>query len=188
MTDESQLQVRPKDGDSSLSLSKVRSGLIARGLSDAASLAGPSSPESTRRPDVTRLERWLSSKHDRPALVRQLADEGHAVAQFVLGFMYHEGQGVPQDYAEAARWYRKAADQENAHARFNLGVMYRGGQGVPQDYVQAHVWFDLAASGARGDGQKEYADARDLVGQKMSSQQIAEALRLAAEWKPKPSR
>jgi hypothetical protein len=55
--------------------------------------------------------------------------------------MYYNGKGVPQDYAEAARWYRKAADQGNADAQNNLGVMYGNGQGVPQDYVRAHMWF-----------------------------------------------
>jgi TPR repeat protein len=44
--------------------------------------------------------------------------------------MYAEGQGVPQDHAEAARWYRKAADQGNALAQFGLGLMYDQGHGV----------------------------------------------------------
>jgi TPR repeat protein len=50
--------------------------------------------------------------------------------------MYYTGQGVPQDDAEAARWYRKAADQGHAGAQFNLGAMYADGQSVSQDYVQ----------------------------------------------------
>ncbi|MGO2136107.1 MAG: tetratricopeptide repeat protein, partial [Marinobacter sp.] len=40
---------------------------------------------------------------------RPLAEQGHAGAQYILGFMYTTGQGVPQDYAEAVTWYRKAA-------------------------------------------------------------------------------
>ena len=43
--------------------------------------------------------------------------------------MYDDGQGVAQNYAEAARWYRKAADQGNASAQLNLGVSYYDGQG-----------------------------------------------------------
>jgi uncharacterized protein len=73
------------------------------------------------------------------------ADEGDARAQFNLGFMYANGQGVPQDYAEAVNWYRKAADQGNAQAQFSLGVIYAKGQGVPQDYVEAMKWFRKAA-------------------------------------------
>ena len=42
---------------------------------------------------------------------RPFANQGYAAAQFNLGIMYDEGQGVPQDYAEALKWYRKAAEQ-----------------------------------------------------------------------------
>jgi uncharacterized protein len=54
------------------------------------------------------------------------------------GVLYEEGQGVPQDYAEAVKWFQLAADQGLAIAQNNLGAMYYNGQGVPQDYVQAH--------------------------------------------------
>ncbi len=43
---------------------------------------------------------------------RPLAKQGNANAQYNLGVMYNEGLGVPQDYAEGVRWYRKAAEQE----------------------------------------------------------------------------
>ena len=47
---------------------------------------------------------------------RPLAENGDAVAQFHLGFLYASGSGVPQDYAEALRWYRSSADRGNASA------------------------------------------------------------------------
>jgi TPR repeat protein len=50
-------------------------------------------------------------------------------AQFNLGLMYYNGQGVTQDYSQAADWYRKAAAQGNAAAQYNLGLMYYNGQG-----------------------------------------------------------
>ena len=56
---------------------------------------------------------------------------------------------MPQDYAEALKWFRKATDQGQADARFSLGIMYKNGEGVPQDYVQAHMWLNLAASHER---------------------------------------
>ena len=59
--------------------------------------------------------------------------------------MYANGQGVRQDDAQAAQWYRKAAEQGYAQAQSNLGVMYANGQGVRQDYVQAVQWFGKAA-------------------------------------------
>ena len=119
-------------------------------------------------------------------LWRPLADQGAANAQTKLGFMYRNGQGVPQDYAQAVAWYRKAADQGIAEAQNNLGVMYANGQGVPQDYIQAHMWSNLAAS--RLTDPTDRADAvknRDVVAAKMTPAQIAEAQRLASAWKPK---
>ena len=47
-----------------------------------------------------------------------------------------EGEGVPQDYVQALKWYRLAAAQGDALAQYNLGVMYAKGQGVPQDYAE----------------------------------------------------
>jgi TPR repeat protein len=63
------------------------------------------------------------------------AEQGNDAAQNVLGVMYVSGKGVPQDYAEAARWFRLSADQGNAFAQFNLGDVYALGQGIAQDYV-----------------------------------------------------
>ena len=54
---------------------------------------------------------------------RTLAEQGHAEAQFQVGFMYSVGRGVPEDDAEAVKWYRKAAEQGNAAAQYNLGAM-----------------------------------------------------------------
>ena len=119
---------------------------------------------------------------------RKAADQGRADAQFNLALMYANGQGVPQDHAEAMTWYRKAAEQGDAAAQLNLGVMYHVGQGVPQDYVQAHKWYNLAASRFPASDSEKAANAvknRDAVTAKMTAAQIAEAQRLAREWKPK---
>ena len=92
-----------------------------------------------------------------------------------------------QDYALAVQWYRKAADQGNADAQFNLGVMYANGQGVLQDYVTAHKWFNLAVSGLSASETTQRNAAvtyRDRVAARMTPAQIAEAQRLAREWKP----
>ena len=76
---------------------------------------------------------------------RALAEEGHAGAQFYLGLMYNNGEGVSEDDREAAFWYRKAAEQGDAFAQNNLGVMYEKGEGVPKDAVQAVFWYRKAA-------------------------------------------
>ena len=121
-------------------------------------------------------------------LWRPLADQGHPGAQYNLGSMYDFGQGVPQDYAAAVGWYRKAAEQGHTYAQNNLGVMYHNGKGVPQDYVQAHKWYDLAASlypASETEKRDTAVKNRDNVAKKMTPAQIAEAQKLAREWKPK---
>jgi TPR repeat protein len=75
---------------------------------------------------------------------------------------------------------QQRADQGDSNAQNNLGVLYYIGQGVPQDYVRAHMWFNLAAAG----GDKAAAIRRDIVAAKMTPAQIAEAEKLAREWKP----
>ena len=119
---------------------------------------------------------------------RKAGEQGYAAAQYLLGVMYDNGQGVPQDYAAAVTWYRKAADQGEAKAQAILGIMYENGRGVPQDYVQAHKWYDLAAAHfPRSDSESRVKAVknRDSVAPKMTPAQIAEAQRLAREWKPK---
>ena len=85
------------------------------------------------------------------------AEQGDAEAQFKLGEMYREGQGVPQDDEAAVKWYALAADQGHAKARTNLGWMYKEGRGVRQDDEEAVKWFRLAAA-------QEYARAQAFLG------------------------
>ena len=56
-----------------------------------------------------------------------LAERGDARSQGLLGLMYAEGLGLPQDYVEAEKWYRLAAAQGSADAEYNLGLMYEKG-------------------------------------------------------------
>ena len=134
-------------------------------------------------------------------LYRPLAEQGNAEAQNELGTLYEQGLGVPEDYAEAMKWYARAAEQGEAAAQNNLGATYESGKGVRAGeqvgenrfivttvccqplYVMAHMWFNLAA--AQGD--KWAAEARDAVAKKMTPDQIAEAQRMAREWKPTPA-
>ena len=62
-----------------------------------------------------------------------------------LARMYDTGRGVPQDYVQAATWYRRAAEQGHANAQNNVGVMYFRGEGVSQDHAAAAQWFQKAA-------------------------------------------
>jgi uncharacterized protein len=109
------------------------------------------------------------------------AEQGRPNAQNNLALMYLEGQGVARNYDEAVKWFRKAAEQGYSEAQYNLGAAYANGQSVPQDFVQAHMWFNLA--GAQGNSEAQ--TWRDKVAAKMTPAQIAEAQRLARDWKPK---
>ena len=111
-------------------------------------------------------------------LWQALAEQGNVDAQFSLGIAYF-GAG-PQDETQAAKWFRLAAEQGDTVAQFMIGWIYADGLGVPRDYVLAHMWWNLAAmQGALLGGQK-----RDEIEVQMTPDQIAEAKRLAREWKP----
>ena len=77
--------------------------------------------------------------------IRKAAENGDAEAQYNLGLMYNNGDGVQQDYAEALKWYHKAAEQGNADAQYNIGDMYHDGEGVSRDYAEAAKWYHKAA-------------------------------------------
>ena len=108
---------------------------------------------------------------------RLAAEQGDAPAQNNLGVMHDEGEGVPQDDREAVKWYRKAAEQGNASAQYNLGVMYDLGEGVPKDWVKAYAWLSLSAA----QGKDNAARGKDLLGPRMTAEQMAEGQKLAAE-------
>ena len=96
--------------------------------------------------------------------------------------MYATGRGVPQDDAEAMRWYRLAAEQGLAAAQGSLGVMYSTGYGVLQDSVSAHMWLNLAAAQSMGEARELIVKIRDSVAESMTREDLSEAQRRAREW------
>jgi TPR repeat protein len=120
-------------------------------------------------------------------IFQPIAGSGDATSELWMGTMYERGLAVPQDYSEAAKWYRRAAEQGHGQAQLNLALMYSEGKGVPLDYVQAHMWANLATVHIRANAEirQAFANVRDEIASKMTPTQIAEAQRLAREWKPK---
>ena len=107
------------------------------------------------------------------------AKQGSAFHQFVLGEMYRNGEDVPEDDAEAVRWYRLAAEQWSALSQYQLGSMYSDGEGVPQDDVLAYMWWNLAAA----NGHELAPLSKDLPeAVVLTREQIAEAQRMSREW------
>ena len=103
------------------------------------------------------------------------AEQGYARAQDNLGWMYNNGWGVLEDYAEAARWFRAAAEQGYALAQNNLGLMYFKGHGVPQDYAKAHMWYNIGAT----NGDNIARARRESIVPLMTSTDLSEAQRRA---------
>jgi len=115
-----------------------------------------------------------------------LAERGAPSAQAYLGFMYETGRGVPQNYTDAAMWYRRAAEQGDSLAQYSLGLLYDRGQGVPQDIVEASKWLNLCdRRRAAWRALKRVSVCVDAVTGKMTRGEIAEARLRALQWAPK---
>jgi uncharacterized protein len=110
-----------------------------------------------------------------------LAERGDASAQFSLGLLYENGDGVPRDYSKAREWYEKAAAQREAKAQFYLGMQSAFGQGGQVDLVQAYMWYSLAT----GNGNMHAPGYRSDLTRQMTPAQIAEGRKRVQEWKPK---
>lgn len=116
--------------------------------------------------------------------LKKRAEQGDINAQCDLASMYYIGKGIPQNNAEALKWYKKAAEKGHPVAQFGLGVMYSEGEGVPRNYIEGYAWLSLASA-------KEIDDAKQqlsLVGPKMTPEQKAEAQKKAAVLSEKISR
>ena len=155
--------------------------------------------------DATALSEW-----------RPLAEQGDAISQHSLGWMYFKGHGVPQDYAQARHWWKKAAAQGQAEAQLALAQMYERGQGVKQSYTKAAVWYQWAAEQKVAEAQfrlgqyytsglgvekdekisglwyrlaarQGHKEAIQAVGTKLTNDEVAQLEEFSRSWKPMPS-
>ena len=91
-------------------------------------------------------------------LIKKLAQENNAEAQYVLACCYYFGTGEPQNAAEAVKWFRKAAEKEHAAAQCHIGLCYYTGFGVREDKVEAVKWYRKAAGKEHCGGQHALGD------------------------------
>ncbi len=110
--------------------------------------------------------------------LRRLADEGDPTAQFAIGARYATGEDVPQDYAEAVRWFKKAAEQGQVAAQATLGAYYWAGRGVAPDLNQAYFWSFLAEAGGDEASRSRVA----LLASRLNRAQILAAQKQANDW------
>ena len=103
-------------------------------------------------------------------------------AQYNLGCMYADGEGVAQDNAQAARWHRLAAEQGHKRAQYNLGVLHRDGTGVAQDRAEAARWCRKAAEQGHAKAQFNLGNmCRDGIGVEQDHAEAVRWCRKAAE-------
>lgn len=119
----------------------------------------------------------------------QGSGKGSISAEMHLAVLYRDGgKGFPRDPAQAAAWYRKAADQGDPAAQGTLGMLYTVGQGVERSDVEAYYWLDLAAA-VKGPNQAQYAANRQVVGTRITVDELADVEDRVAKWKaahPRP--
>ena len=116
-----------------------------------------------------------------PAIVAR-AKRGDSAAQVLLARLYSIGQGVPQNYYEAAKWFYRAADHGNGGAQYALGMLYNKGEGVRRDYVLSYMWLNLSAAQAAGDDRDFRIRMRDALASKMTPRQVQIAQDMAVKW------
>jgi len=107
---------------------------------------------------------------------KEAAENGNASAQFNLGQMYDNGEGVTEDDREAVKWYRMAAEQGEATmnrtaAQQSLGDAYDKGNGVNQNLIQAYVWYNMAAANGHEGAKK----AKTALVEEMTNEQITKS-------------
>jgi uncharacterized protein len=105
----------------------------------------------------TRYSHGMPAKddHESARWYRKAAEQGCAVCQDHLGWLYILGQGVSKDESEAMKWLVKAAEQGDLGAQQSLGVFHRVGiAGSQPNYVEASKWFRKAAE--QGDASAEH--------------------------------
>ncbi len=91
-----------------------------------------------------------------------LAEQGDAISQYNLGYIYDKGHGVPQNYSEAVKWFTLSAEQGYTGSQVKLGFMYNNGHGVSQNHKEAIKWYRRAAEQGDEMGQAKLGVANHL--------------------------
>lgn len=103
------------------------------------------------------------------------ANQGHARAQYQYAQTFMNARGATKDQRWAVVWYDKSANQKHSGSMFMLGVAYAAGLGVDPSNVVSWAWLDLAAK----DNYPNANTARDTMGQKLSDDELAAAMKVS---------
>ncbi len=120
------------------------------------------------------------------------ADNGFATAQYELAAWYYNGQAWnysgqvdKADMVKGREYMLKAAQGGDLKAQEAMFRINQTGSGGEINTVRAYMWLEIAMKQAGRQKKRELQYYQFLISEKMSSDQIAEAKRLAAQWKPK---
>ena len=93
------------------------------------------------------LRRWFSAA-DRPSgeVTSNWPGPPGAQAQFLSGLKYASGEGVAQDYTQAAQCYSQAAEHDHSLAQLHLAMLYGQSKGVARDEAKSLMWLTKAAN------------------------------------------
>lgn len=94
-----------------------------------------------------------------------MAKEGNTDAQFSLGVMYYQGNGLMSDMSKAQHWIREAAQKNHKQAQYNLGIMLANGMGSSANLVEAYAWLKISDD----NGYSAASDSVLQLGQELSS-------------------
>jgi TPR repeat protein len=112
-----------------------------------------------------------------------LAESGHHGAEELIGIMYHQGQGVPQDFDKALKYLRRSADADRPLSEHHLATMYYLGQGVPKDPVTALMWLHIAIVHYPDGPAKDRAEQdRDNIYTELSRRDKDRAMDMTRKW------
>ncbi|MBI4384324.1 MAG: sel1 repeat family protein [Nitrospinae bacterium] len=98
------------------------------------------------KPQLIPLQRCFESKSDAElfTMLQKKADGGDAEAQYELGIIFADGQGVTRNFKKGMEWLQRSAKGGFPLAQFCLGSIYFNGRGVQRDDTEAVEWFKKA--------------------------------------------
>ena len=121
------------------------------------------------------------NKNDKKAisLFEEASNDKLPQAQAILGTIYYCGSlGVKQNYNKAFALVKSSAELGFPGGQMSLGTLYKEGKAVKQDYLKSYMWYYISYK----NGNRQAVEGIDLVKDKMTKQQIAEARKLGDEW------
>jgi TPR repeat protein len=103
-------------------------------------------------------------------------------AQYYLARLYLDGNGVPADPRQAARWFGLSAQKGQCQAQAMLGAMLFSGEHVPRQAARGLMWLTVAKDNARTTDQAWVAKLYDSAYQQSTEDERALALKLLKRW------